>query len=289
MAITTVKKNKRFTDSFWNVFKKVLLYSLLILLTLFMLGPFLWLISTSLKSAGENIFQYPPQLIPEKITFMNFVKVMDTFPFWRYLFNSVVVTILTVVFNVLFCSLAAYPLARMNFKGKNVIFILILATMMIPFQLLMVPIYIMALNMGLDNTYAGMVLPHITTAFGVFLMRQAFSVIPYDLDESARMDGANSFQIWFRILMPLVKPSILTLTIFTFITAWGDFLWPLIIVGDQNMFTLPLGLNMLSGTFTSDWRLIAAGAIISMAPIIIFFLFLQRQFISGVMNGAVKE
>ena len=254
-----------------------------------MLGPFLWLISTSLKSAGENIFQYPPQLIPEKITFMNFVKVMDTFPFWRYLFNSVVVTVLTVVFNVLFCSLAAYPLARMNFKGKKVIFILILATMMIPFQLLMVPIYVMALNMGLDNTYAGMVLPHITTAFGVFLMRQAFSVIPYDLDESARMDGANSFQIWFRILMPLVKPSILTLTIFTFITAWGDFLWPLIIVGDQNMFTLPLGLNMLSGTFTSDWRLIAAGAIISMAPIIIFFLFLQRQFISGVMNGAVKE
>lgn len=289
MSVTTVKKNKRFSEMFLNVLKKVLLYSLLIILTLFMLGPFLWLISTALKSGGENIFQYPPKLIPEKITFMNFVKVMDTFPFWRYLFNSIVVTVLTVVFNVLFCSLAAYPLARMNFKGKKVIFVLILATMMIPFQLLMVPIYVMALNLGLDNTYAGMVLPHITTAFGVFLMRQAFSVIPYDLDESARMDGAGSFKIWFKILMPLVKPSILTLTIFTFITAWGDFLWPLIVVGDQDMFTLPLGLNMLSGTFTSDWRLIAAGALISMAPIIIFFLFLQRQFISGVMNGAVKE
>lgn len=289
MSVTTVKKNKRFSEIFLSVLKKVLLYSLLIILTLFMLGPFLWLISTALKSGGENIFQYPPKLIPEKITFMNFVKVMDTFPFWRYLFNSIVVTVLTVVFNVLFCSLAAYPLARMNFKGKKVIFVLILATMMIPFQLLMVPIYVMALNLGLDNTYAGMVLPHITTAFGVFLMRQAFSVIPYDLDESARMDGAGSFKIWFKILMPLVKPSILTLTIFTFITAWGDFLWPLIVVGDQDMFTLPLGLNMLSGTFTSDWRLIAAGALISMAPIIIFFLFLQRQFISGVMNGAVKE
>src|SRR5699024_8196980 len=188
-AITTVKKNKRFAESFWNVFKKVLLYSLLILLTFFMLGPFLWLISTSLKSAGENIFQYPPQLLPENITFMNFVKVMDTLPFWRFLFYSVVVTILTVVLNVLFCSLAAYPLARMNFKCKNVIFILILATTIIPFQLLMVPIYIMALNLGLDNTYAGMVLPHVTTAFGVFLMRQSFSVIPYAMDESARMDG----------------------------------------------------------------------------------------------------
>src|SRR5699024_12100894 len=131
--ITTVKKNKRFTDSFWNVFKKVLLYSLLILLTLFMLGPFLWLISTSLKSSGENIFQYPPQLIPETITFMNFVKVMDTFPFWRYLFISVVVTVLTVVFNVLFCSLAACPLPCMTYTGRNVIFILILATTMLPF------------------------------------------------------------------------------------------------------------------------------------------------------------
>src|SRR5699024_528729 len=150
----------------------------------------------------------------------------------------------------------------MNLKDHYVLFILIHETLMIQYQLLMEHSYVMSLNMGLDNTYAGMVLQHITTAFGVCLMRQAFSVIPYDLDESARMDGANSFQIWFRILMPLVKPSILTLTIFTFITAWGDFLWPLIIVGDQNMFTLPLGLNMLSGTFTSDWRLIAAGAII---------------------------
>ncbi|QKY71682.1 carbohydrate ABC transporter permease [Lentibacillus sp. CBA3610] len=253
-----------------------------------MLGPFLWLVSTALKSGGENIFQYPPKLIPEQLTFTNFVKVMETFPFWRYLFNSVVVTVFTVFFNVLFCSLAAYPLARMNFKGKNVIFILILSTMMIPFQLLMIPIYIMSLNLGLSNTYAGMILPHITTAFGVFLMRQAFTVIPKELDESARMDGANSFQIWLRILMPLVKPSIVTLIIFTFITAWGDFLWPLIIVSDQDMFTLPLGLNMLSGTFTSDWRLIAAGALISMAPIIIFFLILQRHFISGVMRGAVK-
>lgn len=285
MAISSVKKGKKLV----NWVKKFTLYLLLILVALFMLGPFIWLISTALKSANENIFQYPPKLIPEKLTFTNFVKVMDTFPFWRYLFNSTVVTVLTVVFNVLFCSLAAYPLARMNFRGKNIIFILILATMMIPFQLLMVPIYIIALKLGLDNTYAGMVLPHITTAFGVFLMRQAFLVIPYDLDESARIDGANSFQIWFRILMPLVKPSILTLAIFTFITSWGDFLWPLIVIGDQNMFTLPLGLNMLSGTFTSDWRLIAAGAIISMAPVIIFFLFLQKQFISGVMRGAVKE
>lgn len=271
-----------------SIIKKILLYLLLIVITLFMIGPFLWLLSTALKSASENIFQYPPKLLPEEPTFSNFGKVMDVFPFWRYLLNSTIVSGLTVILNVLFCSLAAYPLARMNFKGKNTVFILILSTMMIPFQLLMIPVYILSLNLGLQNTYLGMVLPHVTTAFGVFLMRQAFMTVPYELDESARMDGANSFQIWWKVLMPLVKPSLVTLTIFTFVSAWGDFLWPLIIVNDQNMFTLPLGLNMLSGTFTSDWRLIAAGAVISMIPVIVIFLLLQRFFIGGAMKGAIK-
>jgi len=271
-----------------KIVKKISSYILLIVITLFMIGPFIWLLSTALKSGSENIFQYPPKLIPEDPTLSNFSKVMEVFPFWKYLFNSIVVSVLTVGLNVLFCSLAAYPLARMNFKGKNIIFILIIATMMIPFQLLMIPVYILSLNLGLQNTYLGMVLPHATSAFGIFLMRQAFMTVPTTLDESARMDGANSFQIWYRVLMPLVKPAMVTLTIFTFVSAWGDFLWPLIIVNDNNMFTLPLGLNMLSGTFTSDWRLIAAGAVISMIPIVTIFLLLQRFFIGGTMKGAVK-
>jgi putative chitobiose transport system permease protein len=267
---------------------KILTYAILLAVTAIMLGPFLWLLSTALKSGDENIFQYPPDLIPNHFTLSNFSAAMESFPFWTYLFNSVVVAVLAVAFNIVFCSMAAYPLARMQFKGKNIIFILILSTMMIPFQLLMIPIYILALHLGLQNTYAGLVLPHLTTAFGIFLMRQAFMTIPYELDESARMDGANTFQIWWRILMPLVKPSIVTLAIFTFVMAWGDFLWPLIIVNDQNMYTLPLGLNKLSGTFTSDWRLIAAGSIISVIPIISFFIVLQRFFISGATKGAVK-
>lgn len=281
----SIRKNKRRQQ---NLMKKVSLYVLLTVVTLFMIGPFLWLLSTALKSGSENIFQYPPKLLPEKPTLQNFVTVMETFPFWRYLFNSMVVSFLTVILNVLFCSLAAYPLARMNFKGKNTIFILIISTMMIPFQLLMIPVYIISLNLGLQNSYLGMVLPHVTTAFGVFLMRQAFTTIPTELDESAVMDGANRFQIWLRVLVPLAKPAIVTLTIFTFVSAWGDFLWPLIIVNDQSMFTLPLGLNMLSGTFTSDWRLISAGAIITMIPILVFFLSLQRYFIGGAMDGSVK-
>ncbi|MFZ3588969.1 carbohydrate ABC transporter permease [Bacillus sp. DJP31] len=267
---------------------RIISYTLLIVVTILMVGPFLWLLSTSLKSGSENIFAYPPQFIPEKFTLQNYVEVMKAFPFWTYLMNSSIVAVLTVALNLIFCSLAAYPLARMQFRGKNIVFILIISTMMIPFQLLMIPIYLLCLELGLQNTYAGLVLPHATTAFGIFLMRQAFLTIPYELDESARMDGANSWQIWWRILMPLVKPSVVTLAIFTFVMAWGDFLWPLIILNDQSMYTLPLGLTTLAGSFSNNWRYIAAGSVISVLPIIIFFAILQRHFIEGAMKGAVK-
>ncbi|WP_233254372.1 carbohydrate ABC transporter permease [Salipaludibacillus keqinensis] len=279
-----IKKKTPFTKFLYNVF----IYSLLILMTIVTIGPFLWLLSTALKSGAENIFAYPPKFIPEQPTLSNFARVMDAFPFWRYLFNSSLVSFVTVILNLVLCSLAAYPLARMKFKGKNIIFILILSTMMIPFQLLMIPIYLLALDLGLNNTYAGVILPHATTAFGIFLIRQAFMTIPYELEESARIDGCNSFQIWLKILMPLVKPSLVTLAIFTFMMSWGDFLWPLIILDDTSMYTLPLGVNALAGSFSSDWRLIAAGSIISILPIIIFFIFMQKYFIGGVMKGAVK-
>lgn len=281
-----IKPRKKWSGK--EIFKKICIYAVLIFITFITIGPFLWLLSTSLKSGSENIFQYPPVFIPENPTLSNYTAVMEFFPFWKYLFNSVVVSVLTVLLNILFCSLAAYPLARMQFKGKNIVFILIISTMMIPFQLLMIPIYIMALNLGLQNTYAGLVLPHATTAFGIFLMRQAFITIPYELDESARMDGAGSFRIWWQILMPLVKPATVTLAIFTFMMAWGDFLWPLIILNDTSMYTLPLGVNALAGSFTSNWRYIAAGSVLSVLPIIIFFIFMQRYFIDGAMKGAVK-
>lgn len=284
---TYSRRSQYIRRKIFRFIKNFIIYVLLIIVALGMIGPFLWLLSTALKSSSENIFAYPPKFIPEHFTLSNFSKVMDSFPFWRYLFNSTVVSVLTVIFNVLFCSLAAYPLARMNFKGRNIIFVLIISTMIIPFQLLMIPIYILSLKLGLQNTYAGMILPHITTAFGIFLMRQGMLMVPYELDESAKMDGANSFQIWLRVIMPAVRPSMVTLAIFTFVGTWDDFLWPLIIVNDQNMYTLPLGVNMLAGTFSSDWRLIAAGSIISIIPIIIVFLFLQRYFVSG-MRGAVK-
>lgn len=266
----------------------LLRYCALLFVALLTIGPFLWLLSTALKSPGENIFQYPPVLLPEEPTLDNFVRVFDSQPFLVYLKNSTLVAIISVVANLLFASLAAYPLARMEFKGKNVIFLVLLSSMMIPFQLLMIPVYNIAINLGLQNSFLGLVLPHACTAFGVFLMRQAFLGIPKALEESAMLEGLNPLQIWWYVLLPLVKPSLATLAVFSFIAVWGDFLWPLIILDDPSYYTLPLGVNRLANTFSMDWRLVAAGAIFSIIPILLVFIFSQKYFIEGAMKGGVK-
>jgi putative chitobiose transport system permease protein len=254
----------------------------------FTIGPFLWLLSTSLKSASENIFTYPPNFIPQSITFENFSRVFASQPFFTYLLNSALVAAISVFLNLLLASLAAYPLARMPFKGRSFIFAVLLASMMLPFQLLMIPVYELAVALGLQNTYLGLVLPHACTAFGIFFMRQAFLAIPVALEEAAMMEGVSRLKIWWYVLMPLVKPSLATLAVFSFIASWGDFLWPLIIIDQPSLFTLPLGVNRLAATFSLDWRLIAAGAIFSIIPILVFFTFTQRYFIEGAMKGAVK-
>jgi putative chitobiose transport system permease protein len=263
-------------------------YTGLTVAAFFTIGPFLWLLSTALKSARDNIFSYPPDFIPQHPTLDNFFRIFETQPFFQYLANSVLVAVIAVTLNLTFASLAAYPLARIPFKGRALIFALLLASMMIPFQLLMIPVYQLAISLGLQNTYVGLVLPHACTAFGVFFMRQAFLSVPAAIEEAAIMDGVNRFRIWWHIMLPLVKPSLATLAIFTFIAVWGDFLWPLIIVDQPSLFTLPLGVNRLASAFSLDWRLVAAGAIFSILPILIFFTFTQRYFIEGAMKGAVK-
>ncbi|QKX17914.1 carbohydrate ABC transporter permease [Microbulbifer sp. YPW1] len=263
-------------------------YAGLLCVALLTMGPFLWLLSTALKSGSENIFAYPPSLFPEQPTLENFSRVLETQPFVVYLKNSVLVALLSVTANLVFASLAAYPLARMEFRGKNLIFLVLLSSMMIPFQLLMIPVYNIAISLGLQNSYLGLVLPHACTAFGVFLMRQAFQGIPKALEESALLEGLNRIQIWWYVLVPLVKPSLATLAVFSFIAVWGDFLWPLIILDDPAYYTLPLGVNRLANTFSMDWRLVAAGAVFSILPILAVFLFSQKYFIEGAMRGAVK-
>ena len=266
----------------------------LISVSLLCIFPFLWLLSTALKGSSENIFQYPPQLIPSFPTFENFKSAWTQIPFITYYFNSFIVAFFTVVLNLILSSLAAYPLARMEFRGKKITFFAILATIMIPFQAIMLPVYLIVLKLNLVDTvsnfmgYLGLILPFAVNAFGIFLMRQAFMTIPRELEEAAFVDGCNVFQIWFKILLPMVKPTLATLAIFTFIGSWGEFLWPSIVLTNKAMYTLPVGVNDLQGMFSANWRIIAAGSLISIIPIIIFFIALQKYFISGENEGAVK-
>jgi putative chitobiose transport system permease protein len=275
-------------DSYKSPWQKLGLYLLLGAIALMMLFPLLWLVSTSLKSSGENIFSFPPQLLPAQPTLENFITVWQTYPFGNYLFNSVVVAILTVSLNVLFCSLAAYPLARLNFRGRDFLFALVVSTIMIPFQIVMIPLYILTVQLGLRNTYLGVIFPSLASAFGIFLLRQAFSSVPKELEEAARMDGCSELGIWWHVMLPAVRPALITLAIFVFIGSWSDFLWPLIVLDDEQYYTLPLGVATLAGSFSLDWRLIAAGSVISIAPILLLFVFLQRYIISTDVATGVK-
>ena len=275
-------------------YKKVLIHAILIVVCILSLLPFLWLLSTALKGMDENIFAYPPVFIPRDFTFKNFAEVLDKVPIIKYVINSFIVAGSTVVLNVILSALAAYPLARMEFKGKKIAFFAILATIMVPFQTIMLPVYIITLKLHLIDSYSdimgylGLILPFAVNAFGIFLMRQAFLTIPKEIEESTVIDGCNSFQIFFKLLLPMVKPTIALLAIFTFIGSWGEFLWPSIVLSKQSLFTLPVGINNLTSTFGANYRLIAAGSIVSIIPIIVFFLSLQKYFISGSNDGAVK-
>jgi putative chitobiose transport system permease protein len=268
--------------------KTIGLYVLLGAIALIMLIPLIWLISTALKSPTEDIFQFPPRLFPSQPTGQNFATVWASHPFDRYLLNSAIVSVLTVSLNVLFCSLAAYPLARMDFKGRDGIFTAIVATIMIPFQIVMIPLYVLAVQLGLRNTYLGVIFPAIASAFGIFLLRQAFQGVPKELEEAARIDGCSELGLWWYVMIPSIRPALVTLAIFVFIGSWSDFLWPLIVLDRPEYYTLPLGVASLAGTFSLDWRLIAAGSVISIAPILIFFVIMQRYIVQTEAGSGVK-
>ena len=264
------------------------MYLLLTAIALLMLFPLFWLVGTSLKSASEDIFGFPPQLFPTQPTLENFSLVWQTYPFGSYLFNSTIVAVLTVGLNLLLCSLAAYPLARLNFRGRDFILAGVVSTIMIPFQIVMIPLYILTVNLGLRNTYLGIIFPSLASAFGIFLLRQAFQGVPKELEEAARMDGCSELGLWWHVMMPAVRPALVTLAIFVFIGSWSDFLWPLIVLDRPEYYTLPLGVAALASTLDLNWRWIAAGSVISIAPVLFLFLFVQRYIIPTDAGSGVK-
>ena len=264
------------------------IYLLLSGIALLMLFPLLWLVSTALKSPTEDIFGSVLQLLPKQPTWQNFRSVWQNYPFGQYLLNSTIVAVLTVGFNLLFCSLAAYPLGRLNFRGRQFIFALIVSTIMIPFQIVMIPLYILTVQLGLRNTYLGIIFPSLASAFGIFLLRQAFQGVPKELEEAARMDGCSELGIWWHVMLPSVRPALVTLAIFSFIGSWSDFLWPLIVLDRPEYYTLPLGVAKLASALDLDWRLIAAGSVISIVPVLLLFLFLQQYLIPTDTGSGVK-
>jgi putative chitobiose transport system permease protein len=235
------------------------------------------------KLADSGIQQYTFAATTE-----NYYDVWDQIKLPRYFRNSLIVGISSVILNLLTCSMAAYPLAKMRFKGRDTLFTLLLSTMVFPPQLLMIPLYVMAVKVyGFQNTYWALILPVGTSAFGIFLLRQIYMGIPDELLEAARLDGATELGIWWRVLLPLIKPGLATLAIITFINSWNDFLWPLLMMRDPEMMTLPVGLSYLRGVFSGSLRTVAAGIMFATVPMIVFFLAFQRQFIRG-LAGAVK-
>jgi len=271
-----------------QIWQRIWTYILLSAIALVMLFPLFWLISTSLKSSTENIWSFPPQLFPSQPTIENYIEVWQTNPFGQYIWNSGIVAILTVSLNLLFCSLAAYPLARLNFRGRDIIFAIIVSTIMIPFQIVMIPLYILMVQLGLRNSYLGIIFPSLASAFGIFLLRQAFQGVPKELEEAARIDGCSELGLWWHIMIPAVRPALVTLAIFVFIGSWSDFLWPLIVLDRPEYYTLPLGVARLAGTFSLDWRLIAAGSVISIAPVLLFFILMQRYIVPNDSGSGVK-
>ncbi len=260
----------------------------LLLLALLTLLPLLWLVSTSLKGPSEDIFTSPPSLLPSHPSLEAYGRLFRDHPMGTYLLNSALVSGVAVVANLLFSSLAAYPLARLSFRGRGAILALIVATVLIPFQVVMIPLYVLMVKVGLRNSLLALVLPQATTAFGIFLLRQSFLSVPKELEEAARIDGCTPIGEWWNVLIPAARPDLITLGMLTFIGTWSDFLWPLIIIDEPSIYTLPLGLQQLASSFSLDWRLVAAGSVVSILPVLGLFVLLQRTIIPTATADAVK-
>lgn len=287
-----------------------MLYLILCFIALFAIGPFLWMLIVSVTTKGDlfalphiflkdaffEIFKCVKDIfnignkagLNEISCISNFKEVWNAVPMLQFLINSSVISIFGILLNLTIASLAAYPLARLDFPGRNLILYGILATLMLPEEANLIVNFVTCGWLGLLDTLPGVFLPSAASVFGIFLMRQAYLTIPKELEDAARLDGANDLQIWAKIMLPLTSPAMATLAIFSFVAYWNTFLWPLIILQSPEKFPLAVGLSWLSGTFTSKFRVVAAGSVIAVLPIIIVFLALQRYFMKGMAQGAIK-
>ncbi|MEU0278837.1 carbohydrate ABC transporter permease [Streptomyces sp. NPDC006195] len=263
-------------------------YALLLVMLAVMTGPFVWQLSTSLKGMHEDIYSSPPTFLPSEPTLDNFSRVAEIIPVWDYALNSLKVASANVITNCVGAALAGYALARMRYRGRRAATLAFILAMLVPVEGIIIAQFTTMRDLGLNNTLIGVLLPGSIGAMNVLLMRNAFLNLPHEVEEAAFVDGANTWQRFLRIALPSVKGTLAVVAIFAFMGAWDDFLWPLIVLSDPENFTLTIGLNYLHGTFAQDPRLVAAGTVIAVAPLIVLFACLQRYFFRGVGEGAVK-
>ncbi|BCJ75801.1 ABC transporter permease [Catellatospora sp. IY07-71] len=263
-------------------------YLLLCAMVVVSLGPFAWQLLTSLKGAQEPIYGADATWLPQHPTLANYAAVADTVPVWRYAGNSLIVAVANVLTNCLFGAMAGYALARMRFRGRGAVFAAVLASLVVPFEVIMVSVFLTVKGIGLVDTLAGVLLPGAITGLSIMVLRTGFLALPREIEEAAVIDGAGEWSRFWRVALPSVRGSLAVVAVFSFLFAWDDFLWPLIVLKDPDNYTLTIGLQYLSGTFTNDQRTIAAGTMIAVLPLIIVFLGLQRLFFRGVGEGGVK-
>jgi multiple sugar transport system permease protein len=260
---------------------------LLLPVAIIFLVPFLEMFLTSLEPASE-INKFPPTLLPRELTLSGYGKLFAQSDVLHWLVNTVIVSGAGIVSHLVLCSLAGYGFARLRFPGRNMGFVAVLATIMIPAQLLMIPTYVMFSKLHLINNLGAAIVPWLASAFGIFLMRQFFMSLPREVEEAGMVDGCSRLQVFFRIVLPLARPALTTLAIFTLLGSWNDLVWPLIAINDQDSFTLQLGLTNFQGTRRTDWSLLMAGNVIATAPLLVLFLVAQRQFVATMASAGLK-
>jgi multiple sugar transport system permease protein len=267
---------------------KIILHTILGGCALVVVGPFLWLLISSVKPEGE-IRRIPPSWWPEQFTLEHYRELFTRLDFPQFFANSVLVAVAVTVGNLVFCSALGYALAKLRFPGKRLLFALVLGLLMVPGMVLFVPQFVLVSNLGLVNTYAGLILPYLAGPFGVFLMRQYLLSIPDDLLEAARVDGAGEFRIFWKIVLPLCRPALATLGILTFLASWNNFLWPLVVATTEDKYTLPVALALYSiGQNRINFGLLLAGSVVVVLPIVVVFLLLQRHFLRGIATTGLK-
>lgn len=282
----TDTRTTRSTVSRMPSVRRSLLYAVLIVGALIMVFPFVWTIVTSITPGAT--LTTTPKLIPDNPSLAPYLELFDRVPFGQVIVNSLLIAVVSTVLQLVTSAMAAYVFSRMPFPGRGAIFVLYLATMMIPFQVLIVPLFAEMKALGLINTYLGAILPTIASAFGVFLLRQAMNTVPRDLDQAATLDGAGHFRVFFQIVLPLVRPALATLAVFAFLNTWNSFLWPLIILRDPLMQTLPVALSSLQGQYSTEWDVLMAGSVISIIPMFALYVFAQKYIVQGVAGTGLK-